>query len=102
MGFLVVLLAAGGCTFDASELKALPGRGTGMNSANQTATDTSTAGTVSGSIIPDGGSPGVCLPGASIACGCPDGQQGIQVCTLAMAFAPCASITAKEFSTKKE
>jgi len=33
--------------------------------------------------------PGVCVPGASVACACVTGQQGAQVCTAEGTFAPC-------------
>ncbi|MGO9666410.1 MAG: hypothetical protein ACLP66_24305 [Polyangia bacterium] len=33
--------------------------------------------------------PGVCVPGASVACACVTGQQGAQTCTSAGTFAPC-------------
>jgi hypothetical protein len=33
--------------------------------------------------------PGVCVPGASVACACVTGQQGAQVCTAAGTFAAC-------------
>jgi hypothetical protein len=34
--------------------------------------------------------PGICVPGASVACACVSGQQGVQTCTSAGTFAACA------------
>jgi len=36
--------------------------------------------------------PGVCVPGASVACACVTGQQGAQTCTAAGTFAACACV----------
>ena len=78
-----------GCTFDSSQLRALSpdgaagyggasaGTGGQAGIGDQTATATSTA-------------PSTCVPGASVACACPTGQQGAQTCTSAGTFAACA------------
>ncbi|MGA9654615.1 MAG: hypothetical protein WBV96_11955, partial [Polyangia bacterium] len=83
---LVSVVVAGGCTFDSSQLRALgPDGGLGGGTAgagghggtgSQTATATSTA-------------PATCVPGASVACACFNGEQGAQTCTSAGTFAPC-------------
>ncbi|MGA7744363.1 MAG: hypothetical protein WBP56_26145, partial [Polyangia bacterium] len=73
---LASALVAGGCTFDSSQLRALGPDGGHGGTGGQAATTTSIA-------------PATCVPGASVACACPTGQQGAQTCTSAGTFAVC-------------
>ena len=109
---LASALIAGGCTFDSSQLRALGpdgglgGASAGWGQGGTGASAGSAGGNGGASVAGDGGggaggtggqvattssiAPGTCVPGASVACACSNGEQGAQICTSAGTFAACS------------